>query len=885
MIICLLTGSKYDTSNTNERVRLLHYIPTLRYRGKIKELNYIIEQLGSQPNSPNELEIKQKVENAIVFLSPIKKQPTTAITINLDFNEIKEDGETSFQLLYAYLIKDMMQYAGNIDFLIIYSTVVFNMFMHIATFTPVEGHGKAQSREFKHKTQLQYYRSQGDHANAKFFRLLLGANNLTKSRLPLNRAFIKLISPPDFSENLCQEIKKIDPETGCPKPNETINSFATLKIAHAGARTNNFLTLSKGMKIITDNYKKEDAINSLQKKLQKVLRPTNKIEALNPKTLSLRIQELLKRFKKIKLNSESNQNLSKHLLTYRIQRVKQIQEKIDEMNLNYLKLENESKEITCLMIRLYPDCRVKNDSYKEGVTNVLLSFFSALLNHGIKKRGLQLHAERRQSFGFLRPTLTDAGNLTIRLSLGLEPTVFDDVVIQSLKDLDKLLGKFNFEKKTPEVVAKTFEYTKKKASSGRSPDTYVRNSVRKDDRMLMTFRQAEAYLYQASQSGKKNYIELAMKNFLTEYIVEKKIIDLMDPDIKFQGPIQPCSSTVVDLLKNTLQYALNFVSQLEFLDKNEPLKELAHCYWHSLLKLYKNFDEAQSLLNNLEKIEATEFYRQALIFIENILEYLISLDALKQIRSELQGAPIDPINNLRETELLYCSKTLNISKNQIKLFFTDSGQQAITTSLLVLSLMLHGPAANNKAYDSNVHLFGKAYFEIASFLDDIKKENCISEMPYLKKASIVFVDVSQLDQLPLNECKAMKALVIDTTHYPDYDQEKIRHVIKHLQKENIWIVFVESALKHEQLGLDKYQTGRITFILPASEKRLPKEAEDILDSISNSSIHPCIASYLQMVNEICQKKLKVNAMTNFQLFKLEETKKVTSVSRRVKKLG
>ena len=42
-------------------------------------------------------------------------------------------------------------------------------------------------------------------------------------------------------------------------------------------------------------------------------------------------------------------------------------------------------------------------NYKEGLTNLLLGFFGGLLNYNAKQAGMQIRAERRQSFGFLRP--------------------------------------------------------------------------------------------------------------------------------------------------------------------------------------------------------------------------------------------------------------------------------------------------------------------------------------------------------------------------------------------------------------------------------------------------------------------------------------------------
>ena len=769
-------------------------------------------------------------------------------------------------------MQDMLLYTGNIDHLTMYSALVITMFMHAATFSPTNNHGKAQLREYDHKSQLQYYRSQGNHAHASFFKDLTKTPGDTRTcRLPFNRGFIKLIGPDNFAATLCSEIKKMNPDTGYAKSSTTtVSGYVMTQVAHAGARKNNFSTLIKGMETVVERLPQLDARQRLQEKLRHILKPTQTIIALSHDECTRRIHALFTNFNQLQTTFATgltvDRQLASHLLTYRTDRVKALMQKTVLANLSHMVIDTSHQNLTCLMIRLYPHCHHTDDTYKEGVTNVLLSFFGALLNH--HARDLRLHTERRQSFGFFRPTLTDAGCLLLRLSLGLEPIIFDDIILKSLSDLDRTLGQFRFDQPAHTSIKHVFERTTIKVQEEgkrkpRESDTYLRNSVRKDDRTLNTYRQASAYIDQAATLGltPEQYLQAAMSNFLAQYIRLGISLSPISAPLTVNTVtvrpeiVQTIASPVINTLKNTLLYAFSFMTDLRFLSIGEPLAAFGHVYYHSLLKLFNCCLEAQSLLANITTTQATVFYSTALLLIENMLEYFISLSGLQQIRAELLGQPLDPISQLRTTELTYASRALTIPADRLQLFFTDSGQQAITTALLTLSIMLHGPAADGRSYDNDIHLFGDSYFEVAEFVKDCKKDRVSLEMSDLRKAKIVFIDISQLEKLNLTLCLAMQALVIDTTHHPLFDQALLKQVIHAAHQKGAWVTLVESALKHQQLGLDKYQTGKIITLAPPG-KSLSPEAIDLFEAVSTDAIHPSIATYLLMVNAICLEKME-----------------------------
>ena len=501
---------------------------------------------------------------------------------------------------------------------------------------------------------------------------------------------------------------------------------------------------------------------------------------------------------------------------------------------------------TCLIIKLYPGFINEYDDYKEGVTNVLLSFFGGILNHICEQRGYSLHTERRQSFGFLRPTLTDAGSLRMRLSLGLEPHQFDDIIVECLKEFNKLLSTFKFNDRSHESVKALFD-----TPAHLKRDSYLRNIVRKDDRTLRTFRQAKAYLDRGQLKYKSDYITHSMSDFLQEYVVNQKSIDTgKAPQPSHKVAVETCSSNIVVLLKRVVDYTIRFASDIKFIEQNDSLNGFVHSFWHLLQKLFNNCDKAKSLIENLDKLESTHFYAKASLLIENILEYLILIDGLLTLRHQNTNSNIDSINKLKNTEINYATSQLGMKKEQVNVFFTDSGQQAITTSLLVMSGMHHGELSDGKKIDHDVFLFDESYFEVKSFMEDIDFSlRCKTK----HNAKILFIDFTKLNNLIFDEFKSLKTIIIDITHFPSLDNDLLKKVIVEAHKKDIWVVLVESNLKHKQLGIDKYQSGQIMTLAPRN-KFLPPSAKDEFQTISDYAMHPAIASYFNIVNEICEEK-------------------------------
>jgi hypothetical protein len=100
-----------------------------------------------------------------------------------------------------------------------------------------------------------------------------------------------------------------------------------------------------------------------------------------------------------------------------------------------------------LMIEVLSPPNADKDGYKvnsfehAGWVNIINGFFGGLLNHCANKKQIYIYTIIRDSYGFLRPTLTVCGT-AIRLSMGLQPSFYDEIVADALIMLDNILDDF-----------------------------------------------------------------------------------------------------------------------------------------------------------------------------------------------------------------------------------------------------------------------------------------------------------------------------------------------------------------------------------------------------------------------------------------------------------
>lgn len=824
-----MTRTQYDLSIKARANNLLQNINRMiRLGGKEAQLRHILSQM-QHATDLNDIgkKIKDKLVAALVT-KPMPIQPAP-ITIKLPIPQWQKSGENGFQKMYIRLLHDAKQYHGDMDLMVTYSAFVLNMFMHMATVTPENHHACSQSREFDNKTCLQYGRSQGNHPNAQLYRKLnaYGRDN----RLPANSALYKLIS--DIDPKGFQVIKMFDKNTGNPKAGVKPNGFANLAFAYLGIRPTNLAILSSGL---TQAGTQNDAFSlaTMLARLKSVIQPTRKTFK-KPVDLNARFMAYQARFPRIDADMAP---VSQMMMNYRLGRVQRLTQRIKESKLRHVSVNKTQKNTTCLFIRLYPSWGAKNADVSNGVTNTLIAVFSGVLQYKLREKNICLRSDRRQSFGFIRPTLTDAGCLIMRLSLGLEPSEFDEVVIESLKLFDGLLDTFNFQNNTHPQVMQVMQ-TKNKDPKKRGQYAHIRSAVASDARTLETFNQAQAYI---DHYGKTNSLEYAVEMFLSDYILKK--ISLAQPKFySSNSGIQNKPTQIIALLTNTLIYANKFAASLTFDADHTAIPSV---FFHAFKKLFKNAHEGALLLNKAESLTADELFYQASRCVENLIEYLLFLDAVRNTERLKQDREYNPIATLKKTELTYCQKQLGLSNQPVQLFFADSGQQAINVPLMVYGHNYKIHTTDN----SCIYLHGQPYFEISEFFHSVKKNNVPKLTDNKNRAKIIVVDITEIDTLDIKDFPDLKVCTIDITHHPDTQHALLKKTVHQLLLSNVTVVLSSSTLKHEQLGQDKFQGGKFFVISPLESEPLADDIKDHFQSISDTAMNASLASAYNLFNDI-----------------------------------
>ncbi|HDO9946727.1 TPA: Dot/Icm T4SS effector LegC1, partial [Legionella pneumophila] len=142
--------------------------------------------------------------------------------------------------------------------------------------------------------------------------------------------------------------------------------------------------------------------------------------------------------------------LKDRVLEHKTNVVETLVRHLKDENFKCLKVDsNQLKaKYPCLIVTFkYDEYRSKPENIPEGYSEFVTHMMIAQINLKLKEKNLSPLIDRRQSFGFLTPTLTDV-HTGVRLSLGLTPNKqWIECVEEGIKQTDKSLAKFTLKDK------------------------------------------------------------------------------------------------------------------------------------------------------------------------------------------------------------------------------------------------------------------------------------------------------------------------------------------------------------------------------------------------------------------------------------------------------
>jgi hypothetical protein len=769
--------------------------------------------------------------------------------------------------------------------LIEYVALMCNLFVHNSSYFPAQGFGKTQLRELKQI--LQYYRSQLDHPHRLFFDNQARDENSKGQRghLPRNTVFEKILTMSQ-TENIVfkNTIQSLDEygfklakqESKATKSKATkITNFGPL-LGYTGARANNNTAYIMALK------KKCNSIDELRAAIillisQSLYKSKSNRTNLPPqKQLNCALMDIrqrgmapgndwLKKFEELKNNIgeiKLTKNLFHQSMNRRIGRVGEIIRRIKTQSLLNSLAVRDSSFSTCLEVVLYPSyrsARRASQNFTQGITNVILGFFGGLLNFNLHKRGLFIFVQKRQSFGFSNPTLTDIDNGTIRLSLGNESTIFDDILVETICELAIVMKVYDFTNKENESVKRYLGACEKpknqKTGVTEKTGNHLLNAMRKDENQWYSIICAYNNLMDRANSPEGTDIIVAFGQYLEQ--ITKGVSSYEDNiSFKLDNSLYIRSTSTIDTagsnltaayLNNVLTYTLNYVTNMEKDAQDYLIRFMPSSYAYLLRKLWSNCYKIKLLLEAHTEASLTHFIAKGNLLIENILEYLILLNGqynLFKRKDHIKNSKDDEVKALKNFHLKQASCHLEIPENQIEVFYTDSGQQANVASLLILE---HKIALRSNHESLDIHVYNNTYYEFGLFLKEIRGFRNTA----LKDAYLVVLDVRSIKsfEADLEQVKNLNTIIIDITHNSVLGTPGLKDLIVRLHQQKKWVILTTSSLKHEQLGLDKYQCGRITVIKPLQDD-LYRNIRDELQQISDGAMTPNIAYFLNVVNKV-----------------------------------
>lgn len=763
-------------------------------------------------------------------------------------SELPDDGEGCFSLLLQYGLLDLDEFKGEAEYISWYLAMANLFYMHNASHNPVDGFGKAQERETK--KALFYYRSQRDNAHRLFCDGMLDLKK-GKSYLPQNQAYTKQLKQADVSKKLTNNMPKLD-EYGFVKTAKTLDKNVGYLFGYAGVRASNFtayrMTFDRLAQITNGKAGLAKKLSQLQ--TNKIV--SKKITKLSRTELISRISYQQKRFKEKLGITSPHSRLDSLINNHRQSLIDKVIRETAALNLLKVK---KSEGSSCIEIDLYPNWQDKirgSQNYSEGVTNVIISYFIGLLNYHAEKAQKAYCSQRRQSFGFSRATLTDVGSMTIRISLGFEPHEYSSIIITALDELNTLLTEFDFRNAADENLKQYFAAKEKsRKQDGKNTErtgNFFLGAMRSEQNKLQACFDAHQCRQQSSQKTKafSNYLEKVVKRQENLKSVIKSNIYIGNN--KENSEVQ--KGVIVKVLENVLYHVHTKIDTFSV-----PTEETTwlHSYWHALNKLSNKCTNANELLAQKNTLGASEFYKQATALVDDILEYFFILDAINIVQLSKQEQQ-SLVTNLKRQQKTMLYQALGCSEENTDIYYADSGQQAIIANLLAMDMQLIQDRNKEGKDENTIYLFERSYYEIDLFLQTTN----LSTTKIQKDAHTVLVDIRDIDKFIVDDFSQLKTVTIDITHNVCLTNTKLIKLVNALHEKGVWVSLVNSSLKHEQLGLDKIQSGRISIIKPDS-KKLSDNVQNELSSISGEAMHPLMASFFYAISSITHPQFIPNA--------------------------
>lgn len=749
-----------------------------------------------------------------------------------------------------------------------YLAAVLHTHQTLSSYIPEPGYGK--SHEATKGSVNKYARTQADHALNVAYQVMTKDNSasgvcILQINHSLKKSVLNSAPQSDFKDiKLFNSLGYID-----KKANKAPKKMFNTVVGHSGVRLNTHQNILAALKHKLKDESPSEWISKLRQCGAISSSTSSFLECTPDDVLKHRLTQIQKLFEDLTIKSSSailQDKLASKLYQYRIDALNIIKNRLTKIELSRLEVcFNENS--TCMTVAFYPHNQLtQNANYTEGVTNVIIGIFGGLVNHLCDKYGLNYNIQRRPSFGFNRSTLTDVGHMKMRVSMGLEGPTLALVLIEALKLLDDVLAEFDFTDTKDERLADGFEVVENPRRTEITENTGIAflKSMRSDQNVVNTVKAVHYQLnHSSNHEGESNYVHDAIQQYINDLvgdtlttnfipIEDNHVINIRDKKVNgLKDEAVTTNHILVKLVSNCLHEGLQV--GLRSQDVLKQHKSFHRSYYIALVKLYKNCHKAAALLEKCHEFPASLFYIKSILLVENIIEYLILLDSLNHLFAvDLKDKKID---EWRESERAYYAEIAEMPAENLSVYFTAGGEQALVTSLVSIQQQLSQDKTKKDPGHDAIYISPSVYYELEIFLKKDIKLNIIRKTS--SKSSIAILDIQDVEKyLTVLDNKTLhNYFIVDITHAPFSNKNTLKEFSQWCQENHKYLVLVSSMLKHEELGMDRCQLGKMIFYKP-DKNGLEKNIIDELMSIEREAIHPLMASFQGVINGITAEKPK-----------------------------
>ncbi len=762
----------------------------------------------------------------------------------------KKTGQRAMEQVLDCLHYDIENGAPVDEYLAWQMATAFGFHAHNSSFAPQTGFGLVQRRESEHP--LYYARSQGKHTHGLLFKTLTATNKAQQCLMPKNEALYRILRM-EFNKKFTRTLDHYDvngyKKAGTPAAVSKDLKYFALQFGYAGLRKNPYEITLAGIRFAMRDRTATNVINKVSGDLFYPSQSASPILKVHRAIWQRRMQyyhELVDA-----IHDDTSQlaycpDLYRKLTQYRRNNANQIKQFADAAGFQCLKVGYDRNTNT-LDIRFYPNKAIPDEAnFTLGITNILINYFIGLLNAKLQAAGLEVQAERRQSFAFNRITVTDTVSMTMRVSLGYEPADFVTIFNECLQSFNETLRDCDFTNAKNPTLARGFEVVERPRKEGKvTAKTGIRffNVMRSNEGQLKSTVLAKAAA--AHHADRLTALQAYLASVTSDHFKDQHYRNTVVNVTGIRDRASAENNILVrGLLNNVLKYTFDFLKGAQ---RIAATTTLPYSYLYHVGKLVKQGLKGKEWLEEHTHYLSSHVYAKTLLLIESMMEHLVSLHTILLQHDKPDVNDKTHVRTLEQVEADYVKNSLHTGALAVEAYFTDNGQQALTTSLLSMIMQVQAQPL------PKLYVYGKCYFE---FFNNLKENLEIAVHSTVNNAGIICADIREITTFTadIHKMNQAKAVMIDCTHNPCLTDNQVEPAVNALLEKGCFVLLVGSMLKHEQLGLDKFQNGKVVVISPAG-KRLAPNVKDELRSISDQSMHPVAAAYFTMINTICQEKI------------------------------